>query len=76
VSISNISPAVAGSVVSVFSRASPMCDFLQKVTEQIRSGGSEPEQYAELTALMARVGFRVFVTRVVRVPFMFLTRCT
>ena len=30
VSISNISPAVAGSVVSVFSRASPMCDFLQK----------------------------------------------
>jgi hypothetical protein len=75
VSISNISPAVAGSVVSVFSRASPMCDFLQKVTEQIRSGGSEPEKYAELTALLGNalrfsVHVRKFVVKVcVIVPF-------
>jgi hypothetical protein len=65
VSISNISPVVAGSVVSVFSRASPMCDFLQK-TEQIRSGGSEPEQYVELTALLGNtLRFSVHVRKFV-----------
>jgi len=40
--------------VSVVSPASPMCDFLQK-TEQIRSGGSEPEQHGKLAALLGDV---------------------
>jgi len=43
-----------------------MCDFLQKVTEQIRSGGSEPEQYAELTALLGNaLRFSVHVQKFV-----------
>ena len=65
VSISNISPAVAGSEEGSFGRASPMCDFLQK-TEQIRSGGSEPAQYAELTALLGNaLRFAVYVHKFV-----------
>jgi len=42
-----------------------MCDFLQK-TEQIRSGGSEPAQYAELTALLGNaLRFAVYVHKFV-----------